>query len=169
MIEQVVYFAHGRESGPWGAKIQALAKVATTMGRKVESPDYSDLPDTDARVKRLLSNCTATGANLVLVGSSMGGQVAAVAAESLKPAGMFLLAPAFGLAHYSVREPPPKADLTVIVHGWQDEIVPVENAINYARRHRAELYLVDGDHRLMEQIPFLTEIFRIFLDRVRGT
>jgi hypothetical protein len=56
----------------------------------VLSPNCSDQSDPDACVKWLL----AMGLRLVLVGSSMGGYVSTIASQSLKPAGLFLMAPA---------------------------------------------------------------------------
>jgi hypothetical protein len=50
-----IYFAHGKESGPWGAKTQALAEVAQSKGFRVESPNYFKQPDPDARVEQLLN------------------------------------------------------------------------------------------------------------------
>ena len=89
-----VFFAHGKESGPWGSKIMALADLARKRGYRVESPDYSDLMDADKRVERLLGLCGENGAD-VLVGSSMGGYVSTVASSVIKPKGLFLMAPAF--------------------------------------------------------------------------
>ena len=40
-----VCFNHGKESGPWGSKITALAEVAKGNGFAVKSLDYQDLPD----------------------------------------------------------------------------------------------------------------------------
>ncbi|MGH8540495.1 MAG: alpha/beta hydrolase, partial [Stenotrophobium sp.] len=37
----LVCFAHGKESGPWGTKITHLAEVARGHGYEVMSPDYS--------------------------------------------------------------------------------------------------------------------------------
>lgn len=52
-MQTLVLFAHGKESGPWGSKIQHLAAIAERLGAQVVSPDYGDLPDPDARVARL--------------------------------------------------------------------------------------------------------------------
>ena len=49
---RLVLFAHGKESGPWGSKIQALAEIAKYYDYRVESPDYSDLPNAKSRVDR---------------------------------------------------------------------------------------------------------------------
>jgi len=44
MSEHVVYFAHGKESGPWGIKITALAQVARELGLAVGVPTTRDSP-----------------------------------------------------------------------------------------------------------------------------
>ncbi|BCG46806.1 hypothetical protein GEOBRER4_n1621 [Citrifermentans bremense] len=161
-----VYFAHGKESGPWGSKILALADVARSKGIEVVSPDYSDLADPDERVKRLLEIWNGSQDTTVLVGSSMGGYVSAVASSVIKPAGLFLMAPAFFIPGYAAQEPPPCADRTTIVHGWNDDIVPVEHSIRFARKFRAELHLLDSDHRLNDQIPTLTILFGQMLNNI---
>jgi surfactin synthase thioesterase subunit len=50
-----------------------------------------------------------------------------------------------------------------IVHGWNDDIVPVENSIRWAREHRAALHLLDSDHRLEDQIETICRLLREFL------
>ena len=46
-------FSHGKESGPWGSKIKALATEAENSGLTFESLNYTDLPDPDQRAQRL--------------------------------------------------------------------------------------------------------------------
>ena len=65
---RLVLFAHGKESGPWGSKIQALAEIAKYYDYRVESPDYSDLPDAKSRVARLLERCPENPGELIVVG-----------------------------------------------------------------------------------------------------
>jgi len=60
---------------------------------------------------------------IVLMGSSMGAYVATVAAETIKPSGLFLLAPAFYLPGYLRTEFDPPAKYTRVIHGWRDDIV----------------------------------------------
>lgn len=161
-----IYFNHGKESGPWGAKIETLAEIARKKGFEVVSHDYTDQKNPDARVE-LLINLHYTQAELtVLVGSSMGAYVATMASALIKPVGLFLMAPAFHLPGYSEQEPVPHADKTVIVHGLQDEVVPVENALRFARKHSTELHLLDSDHRLTDQIPKIKILFELFLDDI---
>jgi len=164
-----IYFAHGKESGPWGTKIVALAEVARQKDIPVESIDYSDLANPDDRVARLLEKCVETSNDVVLVGSSMGGYVSTVASENIRPAGLFLMAPAFYLDGYDCRNPAPHAGSTVIIHGWGDTVVPVDNSIRFARQQNVELHLVDGDHQLIGNLPFITALFSLFLDNLGMT
>jgi len=160
---RLVLFAHGKESGPWGSKIQALAEVAKFYDYRVESPDYSDLPDAKSRVARLLERCPENPGELILVGSSMGGHVSLAASAALKPKGLFLMAPAIGLPGYAPA-PPPIAERTVIVHAWQDAVVPEAQVTAYARYHQTELHLVSSDHRLTSALPFIRLLFQEFLE-----
>jgi len=163
-----VYFTHGKESGPWGTKIDALAKVARMKGFSVESPDYSKQPDPDARVEQLFSLQLPTSDLTVLVGSSMGGYVATVASQIVNPVGLFLMAPAFFIPGYKEQSPIPHAKKTVIVHGLKDDVVPVDNSVRFAREHNTELHLIDSDHRLDDQLPMIEMLFARFLDDVVG-
>ena len=43
-MQTLVLFAHGKESGPWGFKIQHLAAIAQCLGAQVVSRNYGDLP-----------------------------------------------------------------------------------------------------------------------------
>lgn len=163
-MQKKLFFAHGKESGPWGRKIQALAVVARDCGFEVESPDYQFSHDPDARVRHLLSLQPRADC-LVLVGSSMGGYVSTIASQTLAPAGLFLMAPAVYMPGYDA-DPAPRAGLIEIVHGWDDDIIPVDHAIRLAREQRARLHLLDSGHTLNDRIPVLEALFRHFLDEV---
>ncbi|MGD8430314.1 MAG: alpha/beta fold hydrolase [Ectothiorhodospiraceae bacterium] len=157
-----VYFAHGKESGPWGRKIRALAAVAQELGFGVESPDYSFTQDPDERVQHLISLQPPTGRELILVGSSMGGYVAAMASRQLQPAGLFLMAPALYMPGYE-GEPEPRADLIEVVHGWRDDLIPAQNSWRFCRAHGARLHVIDSEHTLNDSIGFLESVFARFL------
>ena len=160
-----VYFNHGKESGPWGDKITRLADVARGRGFDAQSLDYRGL-DAEARVAKLLDSDARTARPLVLVGSSLGSYVAAVASASLRPRGLFLLAPAFYLPDFAVQEPVPHADFVTLVHGWNDELIPFENSIRYAGKFKATLHLVESDHRLTSQLPLIASLFEGFLVQI---
>lgn len=165
---RLVCFAHGQESGPWGRKITALAAVAEARGFAVESPDYSHTRDPDERVQHLLAHDPRATEQLVLVGSSMGGYVSAIASTSLRPHGLFLIAPAFYMPGYTA-EPMIQARHISIVHGWRDDVVPVDHSVRFAGTHRAELHLLDGDHSLTDCLPAVERLFAGFLDDIRGS
>jgi pimeloyl-ACP methyl ester carboxylesterase len=158
-----VVFSHGKESGPWGAKITAMAAVVRELDLAVESVDYRGMDDPGARVEKLLSVCRELNRQVVLVGSSMGGHVAAAAASRLDTAALFLLAPAFYMPGFEKYTPQNVAVPTVIVHGWHDDIVPVDNSIRWAREHRATLHILDSDHRLEDQIGAICTLLGDFL------
>ena len=164
-MKPLVLFAHGKESGPWGSKIKHLAAIAEKHGAKVLSPDYSDLPDPDARLQRLLSMPLLPHDRLVMVGSSMGGYVSTLASQTLKPEGLFLMAPAFYLPGYQEQVPVSGAARTCVVLGWRDEVIPVEHGVRFAQSHKAELHVLDGDHRLNAVVDAVGLLFENFLVR----
>lgn len=95
----------------------------------------------------------------------MGGWVAAEAATRVNAHGVFLMAPAVCVPGYPTQEPEVPAARTELVHGWDDEVIPCENAIRFARLRQCTLHLVAGDHRLNARIPLLRELFDAFLVR----
>ncbi|NIV17165.1 MAG: alpha/beta hydrolase [Woeseiaceae bacterium] len=147
-----VIFSHGQESGPWGTKIRAMAEMLRDMGCEADSIDYQGIESPVGRVDKLVRECAGIDDTLILVGSSMGGHVATAGAAAVGAAGLFVLAPAYFMPGYEGLTPPPPALPVEIVHGWHDDIVPVENSIRYARECAATLHIVDGDHRLTANI-----------------
>jgi pimeloyl-ACP methyl ester carboxylesterase len=158
-----VVFSHGKESGPWGSKITAMAAVARDLDLGVESVDYRGIDDPGERVEKLVEAAGGLQGPLVLVGSSMGGHVSAAAAVRLNAAGLFLLAPAFYMPGFEKYTPQGLAMPAAIVHGWRDAIVPVENSIRWAREHRTALHVLESEHRLEDQIGPICLLLRDFL------
>lgn len=161
-----VIFSHGLESGPWGTKIRAMAERVKSLGCEADSIDYQGMREPQERVDKLLASAGDIDDKLVLVGSSMGGHVATAAAEQLGAAGLFVLAPAYYMPGYEDITPPPPSMPFSIVHGWHDDIVPVENSIRYAREAKATLHLVDGDHRLTGNIDDINNYLQLFLEKI---
>jgi pimeloyl-ACP methyl ester carboxylesterase len=171
MVNSVV-FSHGKESGPWGSKITAMAQVARELQFDVVSVDYRGIDDPLARVRKLVELTTSIAstprvstprASPVFVGSSMGGFVSAAAAAVVRPRALFLLAPAFYMPGFEEYTPQEVAAPTTIVHGWHDDVVPVENSVRWAREHRATLHVLDSNHRLEDQIGTICVLLREFL------
>lgn len=161
-----IIFSHGKESGPWGFKIKRLAAIAKTMGCEVESIDYTDLMEPEARVERLLATLDNESDSPILVGSSMGGYVALVASESADTKGLFLMAPALYIPGFGQQQYDSKSPLIDIVHGWSDDIIPVEHSIKFARQANVSLHLIAGDHALNEVIDTVESLFTPFLSRL---
>jgi hypothetical protein len=53
---------------------------------------------------------------------------------------------------------------TAIVHGWHDDVVPVDNSIRWARSTCAALHILNSNHRLEDQIEAICVLLRAFLD-----
>ena len=158
-----ICFSHGKDSGPWGTKITAMAEAAGRRGFPVESLDYRGLDSPEDRVRRLVGFCETLPAPPALVGSSMGGYVAAAASGRIRVAGLFLIAPAFYMPGYEALTPVPGCTNISIVHGWGDEVVPAGNSVRWAEEHAAELHLVPGDHRLTDRLGRVLGLFEDFL------
>lgn len=160
-----VIFSHGLESGPWGTKIQRMAEIAKQHGHHVESIDYTDTKVPEERAQRLSERLSQADGDIILVGSSIGGYVSLAAAEKHKPNAMFLLAPAIYLPGYP-RHPEGLANgENVIVHGWNDDVVPVEHSVKFSQTNACTLHLLNGDHRLIDVLDEVCELFDGFLKR----
>jgi pimeloyl-ACP methyl ester carboxylesterase len=155
-----VIFSHGSESGPVGTKINALALVAESMGYDWESIDYRGIADPTARVHHLIAQQREIWGRPILVGSSLGAHVATAASARLNARSLFLMAPAFYMPGFESLTPLPHSCPITMVHGWQDEVVPVEHSIRYAKEHASTLICVQSDHRLSDQIQCLSDWFR---------
>ncbi len=167
MTSPIVVFSHGQESGPWGTKIQAMARAVEAIGWRAESIDYRGIVDPAARVTKLVEECGKLSGPRVLVGSSMGGHVATEAAVPVGALGLFVLAPAYYIEEWQVATPAAPDIPIVIVHGWRDDVVPVESSIRYARECRATLHVVDSDHRLTDHIDAINDYLQRFLGKLR--
>jgi predicted esterase len=163
---------HGFESGPDATKVTALSDVAERLGWTHERPDYSDLDamrdkgalgDVAARPQRLLGLARAATARgpLVLAGSSLGAWIAGHASLQVPVAGLFLMAPPISL------DPAHPFDTAVvptsIVHGWDDELIPASQVIDWARARHARLLLVDDSHRLSAHVQASAHAFAALL------
>ncbi len=156
-------WSHGRESEPWGHKSKVLAAAAAELDVTFEAFDFLGNRDPEARVEQLVTYLRTLSDPVALVGSSMGGYVTLAASMRVPAAGLFCIAPAVYMNGFYWQDFPwLRAPLT-IVHGWRDEIVPVANVLRFASLHRPQLHIVDGDHRLNDHLPWITNEFRGFL------
>jgi pimeloyl-ACP methyl ester carboxylesterase len=167
-----VILSHGSDSGPDATKVSALAKVAESMGWSSERPDYRE-DDTlgyagciAPRIARLHERIAACGTQPVLVGSSMGSFVSGLASLELPVAGLFLLAtpamiPGSDFA-FDVRLDIP----TLLIHGWQDDVCPLDDIYEFAMRRSLPLLVLDDDHRLSANVDAIARQFGFFLEQM---
>lgn len=164
MTKGTVLLSHGLHSGPGATKVTRLAALARGAGWKPVAVDCAGVMDPGERVRLLRRAAGGAARPLVLAGSSLGAWVSAAASGHLAPATLFLLAPAFYMPGLPVPDPAPRAACTIMVHGWADNVVPVNNALRYARCHHAVLHLIEDGHRLSASLDFISALFRQLLE-----
>lgn len=161
-----VVFSHGKESGPWGTKIKRLSEIAKAQGFDVDSLDYRAYANPDDRVCQLLNYLKGEEKDFILVGSSMGGYVSLVSSEHVNPKAIFLMAPALYLDGYKQQEYPISCNNIEIIHGWDDEVIPFDHSIRFAKKANCSLHLIEGDHRLNSSLDKVESVFENFLKKI---
>lgn len=167
-MKGTIVLSHGLESGPDATKVSALARVAEACGWSSIRPDYRDLDATrsleaiGARTARALASAPASG-RVLFAGSSMGAFISGLASTQRDCEALFLLALPVGIEGYPVAFKAAKIP-TTLVHGWRDEICPVNATIEFARERGDTLHLVDDDHRLGAHVDFCAKAFRQLLE-----
>lgn len=166
-MKGTVILSHGLESGPQATKVTALAKVAEDLGWAGVRPDYRDIDATRepkavrARIARAVASAPDAG-RVIFAGSSMGAFISTFASMQRTCEALFLMALPAAVEGYPL-EQTAAAVPTVLVHGWRDEICPVDAVIEFARQRGDTLHLVDDDHRLGAHVDFCAEAFRQLL------
>lgn len=164
--------SHGFESGPDATKVTALAEAAERLGWTHERPDYTDLdarhaiselgdvPERLERLDRLARTARARGP-LVLAGSSLGAYISALVSLRMPVTGLFLLAPPIRMVQAASLD---AARVPIsIVHGWDDELIPAAQVVDWAHARQARLLLVDDTHRLSANVATATDAFAALL------
>ncbi len=164
-----IILSHGSDSGPDATKVSALAAVAETLGWSTERPDYREddahghAGSIEPRLARLAAAIAAAPVPPVLVGSSMGAFVSGLASVERPVAGLFLLALPTRIPGYprpfAVRQGVP----SFLVHGYADDVCPLDEAVAFAGGHAMPALLVQDDHRLGATLPDIEAEFRRFL------
>lgn len=164
-----VILSHGSNSSPEATKVSALARVAEALGWTTFRPDYREddargyagavLP----RVARLVTAMREAPRPLVLAGSSMGAFVSGLASLEAPCNGLFLMALPIGMPGGPASFDAARGLPGMLVHGWHDELCPVDAAIAFARGYGMPALLVDDDHRLANHVAVLERQFAWFL------
>ena len=168
-----IIFSHGHESSPQSRKIQVLTPIAEQAGFSAEAIDYTDLRDEPvARRDRLLARLNELDRPVVLAGSSLGGWVSMAAAEKVRVAGLWLMAPALFMEdRIEDGEVPdayhPMTSHIMVVHGWHDDIIPWRNSLKFAEASGATLQLLSDGHRLENALISMERLLAEFLERIR--
>ncbi len=164
-LKQMI-LSHGSESGPNATKITRLDEIASARGYDCQRPDYGTEAGASERIEKLLNLCGANTANRVLVGSSMGAYISAMASQQVDVAGLFLLAPPI---FFRGTEPAMRTRCAkvTIIHGWQDELIDPSEVIGFARAYGAKLVLVNDDHRLKNSMDAIEHEFALFLNEIQ--
>lgn len=163
----IVLLSHGKDSSPKSSKLQQLAALAQQYGAETHLLDYTHTKDPELRVQHLCDHIAQQEKRpLVLVGSSMGAYVSTVVAQDQPVLGLFLMAPAFYLEGYAQQGFAPQSGHTVLVHGWQDAVVPPAHSLRFAEAHPSILHLVHDNHRLQHSYGLLNAWFGLFLEAV---
>ena len=151
-MANTLVFIHGLESTSQGVKGQFFRKYFPEM-------IIEDYTGNFAERMRKLSGLLAAKSNLILVGSSYGGLMAAQFAlqnETLVQK-MILLAPALNLPEFSPTAQQQLHLPVVIYHGTDDNIVDPYSVKSIAGKvfRQLEHHLVNDDHSLHKTFPSL--------------
>jgi pimeloyl-ACP methyl ester carboxylesterase len=140
-------FIHGLEGTSQGAKATLLRSLFPAM----LTPDFRGLLEQRmADLYPILSDQVVW----TVVGSSFGGLMAAIFAcqQPARVRKLVLMAPALILPQFSASRLAPVDVSTVVYHGRQDEIIPLEPTRQLAQQYFRDLtfHEVDDDHGLYQ-------------------
>jgi len=174
-------YLHGFASGPQSTK----ARYFRQQYPDLEVPDLTEGDFEHSTISQQLRLLERTVDHAVLIGSSMGGYLAALFAvrHPDRVARLVLLAPAFGLARLlpAVTDEHVPRDLiadcqqyedfpdvrrpTLVFHGRRDASVDYRFSVEFARaRPNVELVLLDSDHQLLDVLETMKQRVGSFLD-----
>jgi len=165
-----IILSHGSDSSPDATKVSVLAALAESLGWSTQRPDYREddrnghAGSVTPRITRLRAAMEALQAPPVLVGSSMGAFVSGLASLERPVAGLFLLATPAAIPDYESAFDLRLDVPTVLIHGWRDEVCPLDEVYEFAGRRQLPLLVLDDDHRLSASVETISQQFRVFLD-----
>lgn len=163
-----IFLSHGLESGPGSTKIQAMKAEAERFANvRAHALDHRSTKDPATRLTQMRDAMARAGAvpeQSILAGSSMGGWVCAQTSSETPVLGCFLLAPALAMDRYPESSPVIRARYCQIIHGWEDDVVPVNPVLDLACRQRLPVLALPDGHRLENSLDRVVIEFRQFLE-----
>lgn len=214
MTARTIIYLHGFASGPASSKAKYFAESCRRLNWKLLVPDLN-YPDFERMtlssqldlIASLLEDSSFADTCFAIVGSSMGGLLATLAANKHRNVcALILMAPAFGIPrrwqklwgddglkrwqdngflevqHYGFGKPmhlglsflddleQHKTDgikisvPALVFHGCNDEIVPVNESIEFAQINRQiDLRILEDDHQLLFSLPEIWKESEAFL------
>ncbi len=142
---KLVLYIHGLDSSSQTYKATLIRKVLPGL----LVPDFTG--QLEERMNQLLP-ILGDRLNWTIIGSSLGGLMAALFATK-HPAQvrkLILLAPALMLPEFAEHLPEPIDTPTIVIHGRQDPLVPIQAVKPLAEKtfRNLDYRIVDDDHRL---------------------
>ncbi|MCX8753661.1 alpha/beta hydrolase [Snodgrassella sp. B3837] len=136
--------------------VQTAAKALTTLGFHCYLPNLRGVGNSDGEHdygRGEVADCLAVVdfartqhpevTKLVLSGFSFGGYVALFSALTARPDALLLLGPAIGM--YTVDVPDAyNSATTLLIHGEKDEVVPLQNSMNWAEAQNLPVVVIPG-------------------------
>lgn len=163
-----IFLSHGLESGPGSTKIQAMKTEAESFPAiRAHAIDHRGTREPAVRLQQMRDAMTNAGAvpeRTILAGSSMGGWVCAQISSQTPVLGCFILAPALAMARYPQSSPVIRARHCQIIHGWDDEVVPVAPVLDLARAQGLPILVLPDGHRLENSVDRVVGELRQFLE-----
>lgn len=164
-----IILSHGSDASPDATKVSALAALAQSLGWRTQRPDYREddrrghAASVAPRLARLRAAIGACEAPPLLVGSSMGAFVSALASLAHPVAGLFLLAMPPSIPGVDTALDLRQGVPTLLIHGWRDELCPQAGVYAFASQRRLPFLLLDDDHRLSASLGVVERQFASFL------
>jgi alpha/beta superfamily hydrolase len=142
--------------------VQTLARAFLELGYEAWRPNFRGIGQSEGaydegrgEVDDLQAVYRHLGSHpIVLAGFSFGGAMAARLSARVQAAGLVLVAPA--VANFDTPQVPPG---TLVVHGEQDETVPLAAVLDWARPQELPVIVVPGgEHFFHQRLPLLRSI-----------
>ncbi|MFO7677208.1 MAG: YqiA/YcfP family alpha/beta fold hydrolase [Thermoplasmatota archaeon] len=177
-----IYYIHGYQSTPKGEKALLFKKKlkATPITYRDCSPEKLIISHCLTQISETISHDT----NVLLIGSSLGGFLAAkTALENCCVKTLILLNPAIipPETNLNIDSDVPKNILEdmkerklfetqlssniIIIRGINDTVVPDEWIIKFAKAQQATVIFLDDDHRLSHHLKKLPTIIKFYINR----